>query len=508
MSSVERFERRDWLISSVIFGVALALRIPLRNQFAFYWDSAQFALAVEHYDLASSLPHPPGYFLYVMFGRLVNLIVHEPHTTLLWMSLVFGSALPATFYLLGAATFSRAAGLVTAVIGLTSPLTWFYSLIVYTYVVDACCVTLFALLCWRARQHGVTWCHLIALSLLYAVILGTRQQSGLTLSPLFLYTLWGAQQQRFRKIVVAAVLSGVCVLLWFVPLAATAGGVQSYLHIAGVHFEANRGRTPNSVLMNLNAMSRFSIAALLLAAPILAFAYLLRRKQLAAVLTRRQPDARVWFYMAWLGPMTVFWSLTYTHLPGHVMSYFCGLAILAGGATVVVGKRPWSIAVLTVFVGASSIYAFMARPAMLQRFLLGWSLSNRDIRENDQRVMLALQSVRKQFNPHETLLVHGNEYFVFGFRQFQYHLPEFKNILLTPDSSLPGENGRRLWLGQNRQTSFEPAIPANGIRTILLVVPSGESPSIFSRWVDLQAATPVESSEKLLWQVPIAALRR
>ena len=75
----------------VLFAVALVLRVAFRSQMAYHWDSAQFALAITEYDIRLSQPHAPGYFLYVMLGRLVNCVVGDPHASLVWISVVFGS---------------------------------------------------------------------------------------------------------------------------------------------------------------------------------------------------------------------------------------------------------------------------------------------------------------------------------------------------------------------------------------------------------------------------------
>ena len=61
--SAARFEGRDWLMAAVLCAVSVALRIPFRSQFAYHWDSAQFALAINEYDMRLSQPHAPGYFL-------------------------------------------------------------------------------------------------------------------------------------------------------------------------------------------------------------------------------------------------------------------------------------------------------------------------------------------------------------------------------------------------------------------------------------------------------------
>src|SRR6266404_2129575 len=103
--------RSDCGIALALFLVALVLRVPFRSQFAYHWDSAQFALAINEYDIRLSQPHAPGYFLYIMLGRLANHFVDDPHASLVWISVVFGSALPAVVYLLATVMFGRKAGM-------------------------------------------------------------------------------------------------------------------------------------------------------------------------------------------------------------------------------------------------------------------------------------------------------------------------------------------------------------------------------------------------------------
>lgn len=517
MTGTDRFNRRDWLIAATFFIVSLALRIPLRSHFAFYWDSAQFALAIEHYDMASSLPHPPGYFLYVMLGRLVNGLFHEPHTSLVWMSVVFGSALPSVLYLLGKATFSRAVGLIAGAIGATSLITWFYSLIAYSYVVDGFYVALFALLCWRARARGVAWFDVLALSALYALILGTRQQSGVTLWPLFLYTLWGGRELRPHKIALAMLLSGALVLLWLAPLTASTGGLRQYIEIARTHVTANRPDSPGagvlgSILVNAGVIARFTAAGLLLATPVLVFAYLGRLRYLADVLTGRRADLRFWFYAAWLAPMIAFWSLVYTHIPGHVLSYFCGIVILTAASIMAVAHRFPKYGVnptaflITMVVVTVNFWAFFVRPPVVDALVSFTPLTHRDVRENDSRLAAAFRAIRQQFPADDVLICHVNEFLVWGYRQFQYHLAEYNNLLLTPDASLPGENGKKMWLGHRRQTRFVPTFAFRSYRTLLLVVPPGEKLTLFEPYLNVADARLVDGSEGTLFELPTASV--
>ena len=71
--------RRGW---RGIHGTALAaaafaclVRLPFAAHRMWDHDSVQFALGVEKLDLAAHHPHPPGYPLYVLLGKLWTLLV-------------------------------------------------------------------------------------------------------------------------------------------------------------------------------------------------------------------------------------------------------------------------------------------------------------------------------------------------------------------------------------------------------------------------------------------------
>src|SRR5262249_48152325 len=154
----------DIAVAVALFAVGLALRVPFRSQFAYHWDSAQFALAVGEYNIRISQPHVPGFYLYIWLGRLVNLLVGEPHAALVWVSVVAGAWLGAVGYLLGTSMFDRRTGLATGLILLTSPLCWFHSEIALTTIVDSALVVSFVFVCWQAIQQGATWSRTIILS--------------------------------------------------------------------------------------------------------------------------------------------------------------------------------------------------------------------------------------------------------------------------------------------------------------------------------------------------------
>jgi hypothetical protein len=90
MNGNKQFALRDWAMVGVFFVAGLLSRAPFRSQLAYHWDSVQLVLGVREYNVVLSQPHAPGYFLYVMLGRLVNLVVGDAHASLVWLSVVFG----------------------------------------------------------------------------------------------------------------------------------------------------------------------------------------------------------------------------------------------------------------------------------------------------------------------------------------------------------------------------------------------------------------------------------
>jgi hypothetical protein len=63
-----------WLQPVVLFSLTLLTRVPFTSKFLYELDSVQYALGLQKYDVYLHQPQPPGYFLYVMAGRAVNVL--------------------------------------------------------------------------------------------------------------------------------------------------------------------------------------------------------------------------------------------------------------------------------------------------------------------------------------------------------------------------------------------------------------------------------------------------
>jgi hypothetical protein len=322
-STLGKLDRKDWIVAAISLAVSLSLRIPFRSQIAYHWDGAQFALAIEKYDIQISQPHAPGYFLYVMLGRLVNYFVGEPHTSLVWLSVVAGALLASVGFLLAAAMFGRPVGIVSAVILTTSPLCWFYSEIALTSIVDALLVTTTVYAAWSSIRSGGAWRDVLWMSILFAAVAGVRQQSGAILAPVWLYGLLKSSGLRWRKFAGGVLLSAFLCCLWLVPMVHTAGGLAEYMSLlqAKSLFDAPKtiwgGGGMNALLTNISVMGRTCWVGLSLAAAISA-------GELVHWVFGEHPDVKQQWYQShakqlcllaiWIVPTLLFWLGTY--VPG------------------------------------------------------------------------------------------------------------------------------------------------------------------------------------------------
>lgn len=508
--TVERFERQDWLAAAILFAVSLAVRVPFRSRFAYHWDSAQFALAIEHYNLSQGLPHLPGYFLFVMLGRAVNLLVGDPHASLVWVAVIAGSALPALGYLLASALFGRQSGLVAGAILATSPLCWFHSEVAFTTIVDSANVTATVLLCWRSMRRGGGWRWVMAMAFMLAVVAGVRPQTGPTLVPVWLYAFSRFTQRRWQQLAGGLLLFGAFFAGWFVPMVQMSGGLGSYLRLYPALMRVN---APLTIWSNGQEAFRVDLAFIvvscwvgLLAAGFFGAAELLSwlirgRDRWAAYLRHREP---LRFLAIWVVPMVAFGFAAYTTAPGYVLNYFPAIVIVVAWALsrlvsshFLAGNRRLALAVIIASVTFTNCAVFLLPPGATAWLRAGLPLTASHIREHDQQLARWLRAIRENYRADDVIICHHGEVFFWGFRHFQYHLPEYENYLLTKDRALPPPLDKKLWYAKNRRTEFHDKLEINGRHTLILVVPPGRTVDAFADVLDISHAKK--------WDIPESA---
>ncbi|MCG3148857.1 MAG: hypothetical protein PCFJNLEI_02306 [Verrucomicrobiae bacterium] len=481
---VKRFERRDWVVAAVFFIVAIGLYQSTRTRQPYLWDSVEFALGVTDYNVEVSQPHAPGYFLYVMLGRLVNEFVGGPHTSLAWMSVVGGAGLVGVMYLLGTAMWGRVTGMVAGVLTLTSPMVWFYSSVALTYVVDAVLVVSLVLFCWRAREREVPWGWVVLIGAWLGLMGGIRQQSVPGMAVLVGVTLGQARDCRWAKIGTAVAVCGAVTAGWVGWMLAEIGGWEVYwkpLESIG-RFHAHKtllGGGVGAVGWNMFFAGLYSFNGVLLGS-------------LAVVCQLREHWGESERFLVWWG-LPVFLLATmvgYTEAPGHVFTYLPALVLFAASF---VGRRWGRMAILgLVAMVVGNIFVFWAWPAKWDGILWGTLRTARELREHDQQLCKAASRIREQFRPGETILCHWYGDLLFGIRHFQACLPEYENLRLDPDLAMVKPPGRDFMFTSNGRTEFVRSVDFRRYRQVVVVVPTHLSAMESAKFGSLE-----EVSEKI-----------
>ncbi len=183
------------------------------------------ASAVGRFDVTHGRPQPPGYFLYVVAGRLVHATGTGTVASLVLVSAVASAAAVGLTVVAGRDLGGRWVGLAAGLLVATCPFAWFNGSIVATYSFDLLAAPLLIILAWRARPHS--W-HGAAALVSLGVLAGFRQ-SSLQAFALLAAIAVVASVRRIREGIVAVAAGAVAVAAWFVPMVlAQPGGVTAW----------------------------------------------------------------------------------------------------------------------------------------------------------------------------------------------------------------------------------------------------------------------------------------
>jgi hypothetical protein len=410
---------RDEAIGGALFLLTLLSRLPFRSQILYHWDSVNFAYAMREFNVAKDQPQPPGYILYVGLIRVVDLIWHDPQTTMVSLSIVASALTVVALFYLGRAMFDRQVGLVAALFLASSPLFWFYGEIALPHTLDTLLVVVSVWWLYQVMRGDLRYLYPAVLCV--SIAGGIRQQTLIFLLPVLLFAL---RRVEWRGLLTAALIGGVACLAWFIPLIALNGGLVNYLRIMGDF--SRRFQSTTSVFMgagwsgvqyNLSKLIPYTLYGWSLALlPALIFPLDQR--------WRRHWRAR-WekpvFLTLWVTPSLTFYVFVHMGQQGLIFVYLPALLLLSA-----VCLRRWWMAHPRLWVaGVSVVVAFNVGIFSLlpeypfgpnaRRFLTRATLVNSDRYYRDR-----FRAIEEHFNPASTAILALNWHHV------EYYLPAYR----------------------------------------------------------------------------------
>jgi hypothetical protein len=216
------------VIALLLFALFVVPMWMSRGHFLINWDSVQYALGVDVFDLAAHQPHPPGYIGYAVLGRWVTYFTNDVPAALTLISVVSGAMAPALLFLLGCRMLPRRYAAAAAILFGFSPLLGHYAGVALTYAPEVALSLPFVLLVHRASTHG-RMADLLGAAVAFAVLGSVRQSALLLLAPL--WPLAMIPFTRRQQAGATALLVAGC-LVWAIPLMQASGGLIAYVQEA------------------------------------------------------------------------------------------------------------------------------------------------------------------------------------------------------------------------------------------------------------------------------------
>ena len=331
--SLLRDPKSGWLAQGVLLTALSALALLLRCQLDLDGvrdvDALNFGLAAWDFNPMEQRPHPPGYPGYVLFLKVIHLLVPslEPASVAKWGSRILGTlCVPAAWWscrlLLSRAPAPSSAQVVRPLLAaslvVSQPLLWYYGADGQSHAGEA--LATLVLLGWTVRaRRSHTARQAILLAVAFGLAGSLRPTIAALNAPLLLWVFWGKPVRAWCG---GAVAGGVATLSWYIPTVLYSGGLSAYQRATEALFStlflqnfSAFGATTNSdfLLVNLNiAVWGLGLAALLFAG------WDWKSPAHGDVPWKRA-------VLAVGASQTAFYFLVYTAEAG----YFCGLAALS-----------------------------------------------------------------------------------------------------------------------------------------------------------------------------------
>ncbi len=456
--------------------VAVALtRFVFRSRYLYDVDSVNFALAIGRFDPAVHQPQPPGYFLYVCLGRLINIFFHDPNAALVTISIAASCGAVAMIYALANEWFGARAARFAGLLFLFSPLAWFHGTVALTYVVEAFFSALVGYFCWRIYGGSDKW--VLPGALILGLAAGVRPSALQFLGPLFLFSLdkytqcesaakYGERTGVFRMRVLAGLAALLVVLLaWFLPMLSASGGPAAYFSSLSLLWRMSPGHQ--------NAAGSFlvlSVARLLLISGLLVLCFgpatLLFARPLCTS-PAETPPAKL-FTWIWIAPGLLFFTFVFFRFinSGYLLVVFPPLCIwLAFWASEWWARLRLHAASKAVLVGcaaALNIAIFLYAP---------FYPSYRAVRRFEAQLEKLQNALPRVASSGNSLIIGLDSHFL-GFRHAGYYFPDYATVEYP---EFPSPFGERVFAMQHRNTRLLGRLDTSGIENfVLFPLPPGD----------------------------------
>lgn len=396
--------KNNFLIYLILL-TALMLRLLFISPYLEDWDSVQFALALHDFSIVKHQPHPPGYPLYVLIGKWIDLFFNDPAKSLGLFSAFLGAATTIPIFLLTKKMFDQITGIVAALLLMFIPVEWMLSEVALTNIPGLFFISALALLIFNSSNNYKL---LLLSSFLSGLVLGVR----FTEAPI-LITLLGivVVKQKLQYVLPVVGLFFLGLGVWIIPLIVVTGlneFTATYEWIAKyiVNHDSLLGQSsPVSFLPE-----RLKALWYLLKVSYTKYFIILGFLSILLIFTQKsfRYQWRYIFLTAWLLsyllPLIFIYNL---EVPRYTLPLSAPLSIIITSILINIAKR--KLLLLPIFISLALVL-----------FNQSWSQVTRSYKAVPPTIA-AVNYIKRNFNSKEVVVV-----VTFTYRQFQYYAPGYQ----------------------------------------------------------------------------------
>ena len=441
-------------IEQLYFGIAVALsRFAFRSHALYDLDSVNFALGMMRFDPRTHQPHPPGYFLYITLGRMLNGVVHDANLALVLLSITASCGTVVLIYQLALDWYGLPEARFASVIFLFSPLGWFHGTVALTYSVEAFFSALIGYLCWQIAEGRFRL--ILPAAIVLGLSAGVRPSSFVLLAPILVYSVRRASCK--LQVVGVVALAGT-VLAWMAPMLRASGGITVYRDALLSLWRLVPGRDTI-----FNSSPGTSIARAVTVALILLLLFGSACLALpGAIRNSDRNSGKKWrFTLVWISPALCFYVFIFLRF---VNSGYLLLLIAPGCLWLGRGLADWF---LEVKLSRHTKMAMIAAGALINASIYldaPFYCSYRSVRGFEAELAEVLSTTRRIASPANTLIIGFDSHFL-GYRHAGYYLPNYRTVEF-PQVELT--EGTRTFTMHDGDTTLRAGVSSVGVEQFLL----------------------------------------
>jgi hypothetical protein len=434
--------RRGVIIFLIFFLIGIFSRALFASKDFTHIDGVLYAIGSFNFSVKDATPPAPGYFLYIMSAKLLNLFTHNPHASLMLLSIFYSGLIAGVLYYFGTLLKGQMAGVISALLFLTSPLFWYKGITIFGYLNSGFFILLTAALGYKVilnkKSAVIFW-----FSVCFAILIGIRPQELAVMLPLYAFVLF---HMKPKGAIFSIIIFIIVCTLWVIPLILMSGGMASYLSalktgsIYVVEDSILGGNFLSRVNNHLVRMGRYFEWAYFLG--IIPLVYYIGRFFYLPNFLR---DKKMQFFTVWLLPTLVYNIFVQFGEIGHGMSWGLGFLLILGESVVVFCEDVTEA--LSIFFRRSLQYIRAATYTLLTGSIIFTNLvmffhnfhkgdsdfysfekyrqfNYVDVAKNNEFLMSKVNFIKKNFDPENSLILVSR---TFSY-QVMYRLPEAQVI--------------------------------------------------------------------------------